>query len=170
MDYQQSWQGVSSQAPSRLQFVRSVYLWLMAGFGVALLAAFGAFVTVAAWAPVVQGSPGLFLVAMLIGLYGSTYLARRTAQMRPLNILTYALATAVFGFIAGMMSLAAASQSGMAVLVSAVGLAILAFLALTVVAFVSTKDFSFLAHFVIVGLVIGIGGSFIAYFFNLPMF
>lgn len=170
MDYQQSWQGAQSGVSSRLQFVRSVYVWLMAGFGVALLAAMGAFATVATWAPVVQASPGLFLVAMLVGLYGSIYLARRTAQLRPLNILTFALATALFGFIAGMASLATAAQSGMGVVVSALGLTILAFLTLTIVVFVSKKDFSFLGHFVFVGLAIGIGGSLIAYFFNLPMF
>lgn len=170
MDYQQSWQGASSQAPSRLQFVRSVYLWLMAGFGVAFLAAMGAFASVAIWAPLVQGSRGLFLIAMLVGLYGSIYLARRTAQLRPLNILTFGVATAIFGFIAGMASLATASQSGMEVVISALGLTILAFLTLTIVAFVSKKDFSFLGSFVLVGLVIGIGGTFLSFFFNLPVF
>ena len=170
MDYQQSWQGAQSGAVSRLQFVRQVYLWLMIGFGVAMASAFLSFQTASLWAPWVGSSPLLFLVVMLVGLYGSIYLARRTAQLRPLNILTFGLATAIFGFIAGMASLAMAVQSGAGIVVAALGLTVLAFLGLTVVAFVSKRDFSFLGSFVVVGLMIGIGGSLVGYFFHLPLF
>ena len=170
MDYQQSWQNAQSGAATRLQFVRQVYLWLMAGFCVATLGAVAAFLTVSAWSQWVGSSPFLFLMAMLVGLYGSTYLARRTAKIRPLNVFTFGLVAIVFGFIAGMASLATAVQSGMGIVVSALGLTVLSFLSLTIVAFVSKKDFSFLGSFVVVGLMIGIGGSLIAFFFNLPMF
>ncbi|MBS1766722.1 MAG: Bax inhibitor-1 family protein [Acidobacteria bacterium] len=170
MDYQQSWQNAQSGAISRLQFVRQVYLWLMAGFGVALVGAVGAFVTVPFWAPLLQSGGRVFMFALIIGQFAALWIAGRTAQTKPLNIATFGLATGVSGFIAGMVSLMVASQSGMGVVLSALGLTALAFLTLTVVAFVSKKDFSFLRSFVVVGLVIGIGGSFIAFFFNLPVF
>jgi modulator of FtsH protease len=170
MDYQQSWQGVSSQAPSRLQFVRSVYLWLMAGFGVALAGALGAFLALPFWGPLLQSWGRAFSFGIFIGQLGALMLASRTAQVRPLNIFTYGIATGISGFIAGMLSLMVAATSGPSVVLAALGLTALAFLTLTTVAFVSKKDFSFLANFVVVGLVIGIGGSLIAFFFNLPMF
>ncbi len=170
MDYQQSWQNAQPGAVSRLQFVRQVYLWLMAGFGVALVGAVGAFLTVPFWAPLLNAGGRVFMLALVLGQFAALWMARRTAQTRPLNIATYGLATGVSGFIAGMVSLMVASQSGAGVVLSALGLTALAFLALTVVAFVSKKDFSFLGSFVVVGLVIGLGGSFIAFFFNLPLF
>ena len=170
MDYQQSWQGASSQAPSRLQFVRSVYLWLMAGFGVALLGAAASFLTMPYWVPLLQSWGRAFMFAIVIGQFGALMLAGRTAQTRPLNVFTYGAATGISGFLAGMASIMVASQSGPGVVLAAFGLTALAFLTLTSVAFVSKKDFSFLANFVIVGLVIGIGGSFIAFFFHMPAF
>ena len=63
MDYQQSWQRSSDQVESRLEFVRSVYLWLMGGFGVAALGAFSAPFIAAALVPVA----GRFLVWVLCG-------------------------------------------------------------------------------------------------------
>jgi modulator of FtsH protease len=170
MDYQQSWQGAQSQAQSRLQFVRSVYLWLMAGFGVAFLGAVGSLLALPYWARLLQSGGRIFMFALVIGQFGALMLARRTAQTRPLNVLTYGIATGVSGFLAGMVSIMVAAQSGVGVVFAALGLTALAFLTLTVVAFVSKRDFSFLRNFVIVGLVIGIGGSLIAFFFSLPVF
>ena len=52
MDYQQSWQGASTGAQSRLDFVRSVYLWLVGGFAVAALGALSAPLVAMALVPV----------------------------------------------------------------------------------------------------------------------
>ncbi len=170
MDYQQSWQGATSEVPSRLQFVRQVYLWLMGGFVVATLGAVTAFLSLPLWAPMLNAGGRVFMFALVIGQFAALWFAGKSARTKPLNIITFGLATGVSGFIAGIVSLIVASQSGMGVVLSALGLTALAFLTLTVVAFVSKKDFSFLGSFVMVGLVIGIGGSFIAFFFNLPLF
>ena len=170
MDYQQSWPNAQSQIEARVQFVRSVYLWLMAGFGVACVGAIASLVTMPLWLPFLQNTGRLGFFALIMGQWGALWFAGRNAMRKPLNIFAFGLATGVSGYIAGIFSIATAAQSGLGVVLSALGLTALVFLALTVTAFASKRDFSFLHSFVVVGLVIGIGGSLIAFFFNLPAF
>ena len=156
MDYQQSWQRSSGQVESRLDFVRSVYLWLMGGFGVATLGALSAPFIAAALVPVA----GRFLVWVLFGAqFGSLLFANSVRRQKPLNRLAYGLFTFVSGVIAGIIALVIAQGSGYMPVFLAFGLTGVVFLTLTVTAFTSKKDFSFLRNFVIVGITVMFFGS-----------
>ncbi len=167
MDYQQSWQRSSDQVESRLEFVRSVYLWLMGGFGVAALGAFSAPFIAAALVPVA----GRFLVWVLFGAqFGSLMFASSVRHRKPLNRVAYGLFTFVSGVIAGIIALVIAQASGFMPVFMAFGLTGVVFLTLTVTAFVSKKDFSFLRNFVIVGVTVMFFGSLAAMFLHMPAF
>ncbi len=164
MDYQQSWSNSQSQIQTRIQFVRSVYLWLMAGFGVACLGAVVA-LPIAQALSAVLGS--FFMWALFIAQMGAIFFARAVAGKKPLNVVAYGIFTFVSGVIAGIFSLLVASTSGPGIVLAALGMTGGAFLTLTVVALVSKKDFSFLRSFVLVGIAIMFFGSLIAAIFHL---
>jgi len=167
MDHQQSWQGASAGAQTRLDFVRSVYLWLMGGFAVAALGAISAPFVAAALVPVA----GRFLGWVLFRLqFGTLLFASSVSRKQPLNKIAYGLFTFVSGVIAGIVALVIAQGAGFMPVFMAFGLTGVVFLTLTVTAFVSKKDFSFLRNFVIVGIAVMFFGSLAAAIFQMPTF
>ena len=167
MDQQQSWQGTSAGVQPRIDFVRSVYLWLMGGFAVAALGAFSAPLVAAALVPVA----GRFLGWVLFGIqFGTLLFASSVSRRKPLNRLAYGLFTFVSGVIAGIVALVIAQGAGFMPVFGALGLTGVVFLTLTVTAFVSKKDFSFLRNFVIVGIAVMFFGSLAAAIFHLETF
>jgi modulator of FtsH protease len=168
MDTQQSWQGTQSGVEARVSFVRSVYLWLMAGFGVALLGAFAAPFTL----PMLGSLPisgRAFMWVLFIAQMGAVFFASAVSRKKPLNIVAYGLFTAISGYIAGIVSTLVAQVSGPQTVVLALGLTAVAFLSLTITAFVSKKDFSFLRNFVVIGIAIMFFGGLIAAIFHLSL-
>ena len=167
MDLQQSWQGTSAGTQSRLDFVRNVYLWLMGGFAVAALGALSAPFVARALVPVA----GRFLGWVLFGIqFGTLMFASSVSRRKPLNKIAYGLFTFVSGVIAGIVALVIAQGAGFTPVFLAFGLTGVVFMTLTVTAFVSKKDFSFLRNFVIVGIAVMFFGSLAAAIFHLETF
>lgn len=167
MDLQQSWQGASEGTRSRVDFVRSVYLWLMGGFAVAALGAFSARLVASALIPVA----GRFLGWVLFGVqFGTLLFASSVSRRKPLNRIAYGLFTFVSGVIAGILALVIAQGAGFLPVFMAFGLTGVVFMTLTVTAFVSKKDFSFLRNFVIVGIAVMFFGGLAAAIFHLETF
>ena len=168
-EYQERLAGRVSTPADRVAFVRSVYLWLLAGFGVAFLGALGALLSL----PYMRSLPvsgRAFMWILFFAQMGAIWFASAVSRKRPLNILAYGLFTAISGYVAGLISLIVASASGYQTVLAAAGLTGGVFLALTVTAFVSKKDFSFLRSFVVVGVAIMFFGSLVAAIFHLPTF
>ena len=166
MEYQQQWQGIASGAQDRAGFVRSVYLWLLGGIGVAALGAISAPVIGNALAPLA----GNFFGWLLFGVqFGTLLFASRVRRRQPLNKVAYALFTYVSGVIAGIVALVVAAGAGFQPVLLAFGMTGAAFSSLTAVAFVTKKDFSFLRNFVVVGIAVMFFGSLIAALFHLSM-
>lgn len=165
MDHlQPSWQQAESGAEARIRFVRSVYAWLMGGFGVALL---GALVCVPVANALVALVGNFFMWALIIAQFGAIFFASAVAHRKPLNIIAYGLFTFISGTIAGIFSLVVAKSAGPATVGAAFGLTALTFLTLTITAFVTKKDFSYLRSFVVIGIAIMFFGSLIAAIFKL---
>lgn len=167
MEFQQSWQGASDRAQSRLDFVRSVYLWLMGGFAVAALGALSTPLVAMALVPVVGNF--LFLTLALIQ-FGAITFARSMGRRKPFNRVAFALVTYVSGVIAGLFAMVVAQGAGFKPVITAFGLTGAVFMTLTVTAFVSKKDFSFLRHFFIVGIVVACIGGLLAALFHMEIF
>ena len=160
MEFQQSWQGASEGAKARVDFVRSVYLWLMGGFAVAALGALSAPVIGRALISVAGG----FWHWILFGVqFGSLLFASAVSRKKPLNRIAFGLFTYISGAIAGIVALIVARGAGF----TPFSLTGVVFLTLTVTAFVSKRDFSFLRNFVIVGVVVAVFGSLAAAIFHL---
>jgi modulator of FtsH protease len=167
MDLQQSWQGASEGAKARTGFVRSVYLWLMGGFAVAALGALSAPLVGTA----LVSLAGRFWFWVLFGVqFGTLMFASRVSRRTPLNRVAYVLFTFISGIIAGIIALAVAQGAGFTPVFMAFGLTGTVFLTLTVTAFMSKKDFSFLRNFVIVGIAVMFFGSLAAAIFHLETF
>src|SRR5450631_4533019 len=167
MDLKQSWQGAATGTQSRIDFVRSVYLWLMGGFAVAALGALSAPFVAQALIPVA----GRFLGWVLFGIqFGTLMFASSVSRRKPLNKIAYGLFTFVSGVIAGIIALVIAQGAGFTPVFMAFGLTGVVFLTLTGTAFVSKKDFSFLRNFVIVGIAVMFFGSLAAAIFHLETF
>ena len=164
MEFQQSWQGASEGAKARVDFVRSVYLWLMGGFAVAALGALSAPVIGRAFITVAGG----FWHWILFGVqFGSLLFASAVSRKKPLNRIAFGLFTYISGAIAGIVALIVARGAGFTPVLTAFSLTGVVFLTLTVTAFVSNRDFSFLRNFVIVGVVVAVFGSLAAAIFHL---
>jgi len=164
---QPSWQSADRGIESRVAFIRSVYAWLMGGFGVALLGAFLSPVTVA---PLISLTGRFFIWVLIAAQWGAIFFASAVSRKKPLNILAYGIFTFVSGTIAGIISLVVAQGSGVGTVALALGLTALVFLTLTIIAFVTKKDFSFLRSFVLVGLAVMFFGGLAAAIFNLSTF
>lgn len=154
----------------RISFVRSVYLWLMGGFAVAGLAALAAWATIRVWFPLLQSSPQMFMLLIFAAQMGAIFFAQAVSRKRPLNMLAYAIFTGISGFVAGMISIIYATTIGPGVVLAAAGMTAGDFLVLTVVTFVTKKDFSFLRNFVIIGISVMFFGGLIAWIFKLEVF
>jgi modulator of FtsH protease len=151
----------------RITFLRSVYLWLLGGFGVAALGALTAPILLPSLVPVL----GRAFPWVLFGVqFGTLLWASSVSRRRPLNRIAFAIFTYVSGSIAGIVSLAVARQAGIGVVAGAFGMTAGTFLVLTVTAFVSKRDFSFLRSFVLVGIGIMFFGSLAAAIFHLSAF
>ncbi|HWQ08235.1 MAG TPA: Bax inhibitor-1 family protein [Holophaga sp.] len=161
---------VQAGLQDRISFIRSVYLWLMGGFAMAGLAAMGAWVATPFWAPLLHASPQIFMLVLFLAQMGSIVFAQAVSRRRPLNMVAYALFTGISGFIAGMVSIMFASVIGPGVVLAAAGMTAGDFLVLTVVTFVSKKDFSFLRNFVLIGIGVMFFGGLIAWIFKLEVF
>ena len=154
----------------RISFVRSVYLWLMGGFAVAGLAALAAYVTTPLWLAAFRSMGQLFGWLIFGAQMGAILFAQAVSRRRPLNMLAYALFTGVSGYVAGMISIIYATTLGPGVVLAAAGMTAGDFLVLTVVTFVTKKDFSFLRNFVIIGVAVMFFGGLIAAIFRLEAF
>ena len=152
---------------ARLGFVRRVYLWLAGGFAVAAAAALAAFLTVPLWVSLAQATGRLFGWLLFGAQMGAIFFAQAVSRKRPLNLIAYGLFTGISGYVAGILSLLVARQAGFGTVLAAAGMTAGVFLALTVTAFVSKKDFSFLRSFVIVGIAIMFFGGLAAALFHL---
>ena len=132
MEFQQSWQGASEGAKARVDFVRSVYLWLMGGFAVAALGALSAPVIGRALISVAGG----FWHWILFGVqFGSLLFASAVSRKKPLNRIAFGLFTYISGAIAGIVALIVARGAGFTPVLTAFSLTGVVFLTLTVTAF-----------------------------------
>ena len=162
-------QRAGAEAQDRIVFVRNVYLWLMAGIGVAGLGAFASVYTQSYWIGGLQSMGWIFFL-MIGAQMGTLLFARTVGHRRPLNLLAYAMFTIVSGFIAGMISVRYSQIIGPQVVYAAAGMTAGDFLILTLVTLVSKKDFSFLRNFVIVGISIMFFGGLAAWIFRMEAF
>jgi modulator of FtsH protease len=153
-----------SLAGDRVSFLRNVYLWLMGGFAVAALGALSAPFVVEALFPALGRA---FVWVLFIAQFGSLMWASAVSRRKPLNRFAYALFTYVSGVVAGIVVSLVARTSGAGIVMAAFGLTAIDFLVLTLVAFVSKKDFSFLRSFVVVGITVMFFGSLIGAIFHL---
>jgi modulator of FtsH protease len=139
----------------------------MGGFAVAALGAFSAPFVAAALVPVA----GSFLGWVLFGIqFGTLMFASSVSRRKPLNKVAYGLFTFVSGVIAGIVALVIAQGAGFVPVFTAFGMTGAVFLTLTVTAFVSKKDFSFLRNFVMVGIAVMFFGGLAAAIFHLDGF
>ena len=151
----------------RVSFVRSVYAWLMGGFLVAGVGAVSAPFAASLLFPMLGR---MFVLALLLAFYGTFFWANAVSRRRPQNRFAYAAFTFVAGILAGFASLAAAQQSGMGIVLAALGMTAADFLVLSLVALVSKKDFGFLGGFITTGLVVALVGSIIGIFLQVELF
>ncbi|MBK9796951.1 MAG: Bax inhibitor-1 family protein [Holophagaceae bacterium] len=139
----------------------------MGGFAVAALGALSAPVV----GPALIAMAGGFWHWILFGVqFGTLLFASAVSRKRPLNRIAYALFTYISGTIAGIIALLVARGAGFTPVFLAFGLTGVVFMTLTVTAFVSKKDFSFLRNFVIVGIAVMFFGSLAAAIFRLETF
>ena len=156
----------------RVAFLRSVYLWLMGGFGVASLGAYFSYSTLESFTAPLMNKLGNGFVWVLFGAQmGAIFFAQAVSRKKPLNILAYSLFTLISGYVAGLICLmyAHAIPNGWNIVLTAAGLTALDFLLLSAIAFISKKDFSFLRTFIIVGVGIFFFGGIIAAIFHLEL-
>jgi len=152
----------------RLAFLRSVYLWLVGGFGVAAVGAFVSVVTLPVMAPII-GSGQWFMWVLFIAQFGAILFAQAVSRKKPINILAFAIFTLISGYVLGLISLVYISTIGVGVVLAAAGMTAGDFLLLSAVAFISKKDFSFLRNFILVGVGIFFFGGLIAAIFHLEL-
>lgn len=166
MNYDIGGRSYAAQAglQDRVSFVRSVYLWLMGGFAVAFLGALSAPFVAQALAP---ATGRFFSWILIIAQFGALMFASSVSRQKPLNRLAYALFTYVSGVIAGIVVMIVAAQSGFGTVMAAFGMTAGDFLLLTIVTFVTKKDFSFLRGFVVIGVGVMFFGSLIGAIFHL---
>ncbi|BDU75169.1 Bax inhibitor-1/YccA family protein [Mesoterricola sediminis] len=156
-----------SRDGARAAFVRSVYLWLMGGFGVAAVGVLSTPYVLAFLLPIFGR---YFFWPLIIGYFGAFMWAQAVSRRKPVNRFAYALFTYVSGILAGIAMAATVQQAGPGIVLTAFALTALDFLVLSAVAFVTRKDFSFLGSFILVGLVVALGASLIGFFYHAEIF
>jgi len=162
----QGFSAAPSRAEARISFVRQVYLWLMGGFAVAGLGALASPFIAQALLPV---TGRFFPWALFIAQFGALLWASAVSRRKPLNKVAYGVFTFVSGVVIGIVSLVTLQTAGWGPVLAAFGLTAADFLLLTITAFVSKRDFSFLRSFIVIGIGIMFFGSLIAAIFNLEM-
>jgi len=153
-----------SRAEDRVAFVRNVYLWLMGGFGVALVGAMCAPLVANALFPVLGQA---FVWVLFIAQFGSLMWASAVSRRKPLNRYAYTLFTFICGIFAGIIVNLVVRTSGPDIVMAAFGMTAADFLLLTGVAVFSKADFSFLRSFVIIGIGVMFFGSLVSAIFHL---
>ena len=153
-----------SGVEDRVAFLRSVYLWLMGGFVVAGLGAIASPFIAAGLLPL---TGRFFPWALFLAQFGALLWASAVSRRKPLNKVAYGVFTFTSGVIIGIVSLVTIQTAGLGTVVAAFGMTAADFLLLTVIAFVSKKDFSFLRSFVAIGIGIMFFGSLIGAIFHL---
>jgi FtsH-binding integral membrane protein len=153
-----------SGVEDRVAFLRSVYLWLMGGFVVAGLGAIASPFIAAGLLPL---TGRFFPWALFLAQFGALIWASAVSRRKPLNKVAYGVFTFTSGVIIGIVSLVTIQTAGLGTVVAAFGMTAADFLLLTVIAFVSKKDFSFLRSFVAIGIGIMFFGSLIGAIFHL---
>lgn len=156
-------QTLNSRTVERISFVRQVYLWLMGGF---LIAGVGAVASPFIARDLVPLMGRFFGWGLIIAQFGALIWASAVSRRKPLNRVAYGVFTFVSGVIIGIVSLITAQRSGLGVVMAAFGMTAADFLLLTVIAFVSKKDFSFLRSFVAIGIGVMFFGSLIGAIFH----
>lgn len=150
----------------RIGFVRQVYLWLMGGF---LIAAVGAVASPAIAAGLIPLTGRFFPWALFIAQFGALIWAQAVSRKKPMNKVAYGVFTFVSGVIIGIVSLITMQQSGLGVVMAAFGMTAADFLLLTVIAFVSKKDFSFMRNFIAIGIGVMFFASLIGAIFHIEV-
>lgn len=157
----------ASRAEERTAFVRSVYLWLMGGFGVA---AVGAMASPIILGYLIGAMGRFFFWPIIIVYFGTFFWAQKVSRTKPQNRYAFAAFTFVAGILAGMAMIAAAQQSGPGIVLAAFAMTAADFLVLSAVAHITKKDFSFLGSFVMVGLVVALVAMVIGFFVPMEIF
>lgn len=153
----------------RAAFLRSVYLWLMGGFGVAAVGAYLSYATLPMALPYISQFGRGFMWGLFIAQIGAIFFAQAVSRKKPLNIFAYALFTLISGYVLGFISVIYATTIGFGVVLAAAGMTALDFLLLSAIAFITKKDFSFLRNFIIIGVGIFFFGGLIAAIFQLEL-
>jgi len=158
----------TSRVEERIAFVRSVYLWLMAGFGVAAVGALSAPYVINA---LIGVAGRFFWLPLIIAFYGTFMWAQKVSRTRPQNRYAYAAFTYVAGILAGlaMVATAATQASGPGIVLAALAMTAADFLVLSAYALVSKKDFSFLGSFIMMGLGVAFIGILVGFFLHVAM-
>lgn len=164
MSYDIEGRTLGSSTVERVSFIRQVYLWLMGGF---LIAGVGAVASPFIARDLVALTGRYFSLVLLIAQIGALIWAQAVSRRSPLNRVAYGVFTFVCGIVIGLVSMITASRSGLGVVLAAFGMTAVDFLLLTVIAFVSKKDFSFLQNFIVIGFGVMIFGSLIGWIFHL---
>lgn len=163
MSYDIEGRTLGSSTLERVSFIRQVYLWLMGGF---LIAGVGAVASPFIAQSLIPLTGRFFPWALFIAQFGALIWASAVSRRKPINRVAYGVFTFVSGVIIGIVSLITARQSGLGVVMAAFGMTAADFLLLTVIAFVSKKDFSFLRSFVAIGIGVMFFGSLIGAIFH----
>lgn len=164
MSYDIEGRSLGSSTVERVSFIRQVYLWLMGGF---LIAGVGAVASPFIAQSLIPLTGRFFPWALFIAQFGALIWASAVSRRKPINRVAYGVFTFVSGVIIGIVSLITARQSGLGVVMAAFGMTAADFLLLTVIAFVSKKDFSFLRSFIAIGIGVMFFGSLIGAIFRL---
>lgn len=163
MSYDIEGRTLGSSTLERVSFIRQVYLWLIGGF---LIAGVGAVASPFIAQSLIPLTGRFFPWALFIAQFGALIWASAVSRRKPINRVAYGVFTFVSGVIIGIVSLITARQSGLGVVMAAFGMTAADFLLLTVIAFVSKKDFSFLRSFVAIGIGVMFFGSLIGAIFH----
>ena len=166
MDYEFGGRPIAERSgvEGRVAFLRSVYLWLMGGF---IVAGLGAVLSLPIANVLLPLTGRFFPWVLLIAQFGSLMWASAVSRRKPLNKVAYGVFTFTSGVVIGIVSLVTIQTAGLGTVVAAFGMTAADFLLLTVIAFVSKKDFSFLRSFVAIGIGIMFFGSLVGAIFHL---
>ena len=136
--------------------------WMLLGWSLAFAAAMGGFAMASGVAMI---NPWLVL-----GVYFALLFANAKLQNSSWGVLTVFGITGWLGFTTGpIISLYASVPGGMEIVTTALGATAVVFIAMSAVALVSKRDFSFMGNFLLVGVLVAFLGGIGALFFQIPM-
>ncbi len=143
-------------------FLSRVYSWLLGGIIVAGAVAWWFAATGAALVLMKMGALLFFIVALGV-LFGTLFFAQAVRHSSPLNMVAYALMAAAFGFVASPLIMYALAIGQSTLVLQALAITSAAFVGLTVWAYTSKTDFSFLRGILWAGfwVVLAVGVLFI---------